>query len=438
MGYWNKPLVNEMEFEVPRPMDNIVYETTSAWDEHVMDIDYDVSQALFLVLDTNFLLKHLVLLRSLSDKLLEIGHLIPPMFFVLPGVVVDELDYQSKNGVRERATAATAWLQEQIEQRVRTGRGVLRAQKEDETVRGIKSWRSLRGRGENDNIILDCCLYFSQLSNGQVRLLSQDRNLALKATISGIYRSSRTNILHLVNPVMHQDIQVIQVSKDSSAEDFLKEVMPELQLDLLLPAQVRPTIADRSSFASRWAPAKSTYTPRVTVPPQSYHLTVPGMMHDDDIDMDDAMSISPASHHPSHSANDETVYRRLAEDPLENLIKNLQYNDVLTRAAGAISFPETPRQTLVRISKSIPPQILYFVSDREEPGYRAGGIKMWSRGDVASATAVLERLFSELDKWDDDQTQDPETMEDKIKARKALVSIIRGFKDDEKRWRDNW
>lgn len=37
---------------------------------------------------------------------------------------------------------------------------------------------------ENDNIILDCCLYFAQLS-GQVRLLSQDRNLALKAAISG-------------------------------------------------------------------------------------------------------------------------------------------------------------------------------------------------------------------------------------------------------------
>lgn len=78
----------------------------------------------------------------------------PPLFFVLPGVVVDELDYQSKYGVRGRARAATAWLQEQIELRVRTGRGVLRAQKEDETVRGRKSWRSLRGKGVSFYVLL--------------------------------------------------------------------------------------------------------------------------------------------------------------------------------------------------------------------------------------------------------------------------------------------
>ncbi|KAG8679390.1 hypothetical protein FRC08_017003, partial [Ceratobasidium sp. 394] len=116
-GRWDNLLTDEMDFEIPRPMENFVHESTSAWDQHVMDIDYDISQALFLVLDTNFLLKHLSLLKTLGTKLLEVAHLMPPLFFVLPGVVVDELDYQSKHGVRERATAATVWLQEQIELR---------------------------------------------------------------------------------------------------------------------------------------------------------------------------------------------------------------------------------------------------------------------------------------------------------------------------------
>lgn len=108
---------------------------------------------MFLVLDTNFLLKHLSLLTTLANTIVENAHAMPPLFFVLPGVVVDELDYQSKYGVRERAVAATTWLQEQIELRLRTGRGALRAQKEDETLRGGKSWRNLRGRGVSTVVV---------------------------------------------------------------------------------------------------------------------------------------------------------------------------------------------------------------------------------------------------------------------------------------------
>ncbi|KAG9096207.1 hypothetical protein FRC06_008914 [Ceratobasidium sp. 370] len=333
-GYWNNSLTDEMDIEILRPTGDFVHESTSAWDQHVMDIDYDVSQALFLVLDTNFLLKHLSLLKSLAAKLLEAVHLMPPLFLVLPGVVVDELDYQSKHGVRERATAATLWLQEQIELRVRTGKGVLRAQKEDETLRGGKS----------------------------------------------------------------------------------------------------------STASSRWAPPQSYHAPRVVVAQSSLYLAAHDVIHDDDIDMED-MSMSPTSYSHDNSSKDVPIYRRLAEEPLENFIKNLQYDDVLSRVAGAIPYPETPRQTLVRISKSIPPQILHLVSERGEPGYRAGGIKMWSRGDIANATTALERLFSELGRWDDDRDRDQDlgAIEDKARAKRALVSIVRAFREEEeRRWRGSW
>lgn len=393
-----------MDFEIPALNGDVVYESSTVWDQHVMEIDYDISQALFLVLDTNFLLKHVSLLSSLATRLVENAHLMPPLFFVLPGVVVDELDYQSKYGVRGRARAATAWLQEQIELRVRTGRGVLRAQKEDETVRGRKSWRSLRGKGENDNIILDCCLYFAQLS-GQVRLLSQDKNLALKATIS--------------------DIPVIQISQKASEIDFIREVMPELRLVEAPPAPI-----DRSTAASRWAPPPSHAGLHLKVPqpshsPASYDV-------DEDIDMGD---ISPAA--LSHKSSSGALgYRRLAEDPLENFIKNLQYNDVLTRAVGAIPYPETPRQTLSRISSSIPAPTLYFVSERGESGYRAGGIRMWSRGDITKAITALEGSFGQLGKLGDEKGEQG-VKEDRERARKALVSIVRAFREEiEQRWRD--
>ncbi|KAG8743948.1 hypothetical protein FRC10_011134 [Ceratobasidium sp. 414] len=155
------------------------------------------------------------------------------------------------------------------------------------------------------------------------------------------------------------------------------------------------------------------------------------MICDDDIDMED-MSMSPTGYSHGNSSKGIPIYQRLAEDPLENFIKNLQYGDVLSRAAGAIPYPETPRQTLVRISKSIPSQILYLVSVQGEPGYRAGGIKMWSRGDIANATTALERLFSELGRWDGDQDQyqDLEAREDRVRARRAL--------EEERRWGNSW
>ncbi|KAL5640809.1 hypothetical protein ACGC1H_001331 [Rhizoctonia solani] len=406
MGYWSAPAIDTMDSDILRSAGDIVQGYSSVWDQHVMDIDYDVAQALFLVLDTNFLIKHLALLDTVAKKVLENGSRIPPLFFVLPGVVVDELDYQSKYGVRERATAATNWLQEQIQLRLRTGRGALRAQKEDETLRGGKSWRNLRGKGENDNIILDCCLYFAKLSGGQVRLVSQDRNLSLKASIA--------------------EIPTMSISKDMSMMDFLKEVLPGLRWD---SPSAPSTPVDRSSSASRWAavPSRSRSVPHVVVPQPSLDLSTHDMIHEHDIDMED---MSPMAYSPYAPPKPEPVYARLSDDPLENLVGNLRRDGVLSRAAGPTScpYPESPRQALSRVSDSIPSHVLYFISERGEPGYRAGGIRMWSVGDIEEATSTLERLFHEIGKWDDHQDQDT------VLARKTLVSIVDGFKEDVVRW----
>jgi hypothetical protein len=53
---------------------------------------------------------------------------------------------------------------------------------------------------------------------------------------------------------------------------------------------------------------------------------------------------------------------------------------------------------------------------------------MWSIGDIEEATSTIERLFREMEKWNDNQDQDTAS------ARKALVSIVDGFKEDAIRW----
>lgn len=90
---------------------------------------------------------------------------------------------------------------------------------------------------------------------------------------------------------------------------------------------------NRSTTSSRWAPPQSSVVPRLVVPEPSSSHTSYNTSLDEDIDMGD---ISPAAYsHKSPSVG--FVYRRLAEDPLENFIKNLQYDDVLSRGAGYVS-----------------------------------------------------------------------------------------------------
>lgn len=51
------------------------------------------------------------------------------------------------------------------------------------------------------------------------------------------------------------------------------------------------------------------------------------------------------------------------------------------------------------------------------------------------AISALERLFTQLDRWDDEK-DDQETKKDKEKARDALVSMVRAFREEaEQRWR---
>ena len=147
--------------------------------------------------DTNILIGHLPLLRDLVDLASSSALLDPhrPTLLV-PHVVVAELDglknssrvaepTRVASGVRAQssiavlARAATNWLLEALAPG--TGSAVVRGQRKAETLFG----RGGPPLGENnDSLVLDAALFHAQ--SGRAVLLSDDRNLRLRATIEQV------------------------------------------------------------------------------------------------------------------------------------------------------------------------------------------------------------------------------------------------------------
>ncbi|KAF8974459.1 PIN domain-containing protein [Flammula alnicola] len=140
--------------------------------------------AIFLVLDTNILLHHFEVLAQFVD---DVETLSLPVIVIVPGAVVYELDgcTEESNGLAWFARRATAWLLEKIRER-RSVKG----QAQEETCKSTRNWK-IREPGEmstsdmfNDNLILDCCLYFSR--GRPTFLCSADNNLCITSQAQGI------------------------------------------------------------------------------------------------------------------------------------------------------------------------------------------------------------------------------------------------------------
>ncbi|KAJ2077305.1 hypothetical protein H4R24_005216 [Coemansia sp. RSA 988] len=131
------------------------------------------------VVDTNYFIDHLPLLRSLSERGLEQG-----LALVVPWIVIHELDgLKSSSRVTDTpgsqsasiaslARNATRFLDEELG---RSG-SALRCQKKSEY---------LVDEIEGDDKILDCCLYFLNQKSLPVAILTKDRNLTVKARANG-------------------------------------------------------------------------------------------------------------------------------------------------------------------------------------------------------------------------------------------------------------
>ncbi|QLG74378.1 hypothetical protein HG535_0G02610 [Zygotorulaspora mrakii] len=134
------------------------------------------------VLDTNFMISHLEILETLRILSSQYHHRI-----VIPLTVIQELDglkgssktvediSSEKNGetIGSLARWANDWLYRNLANL-------------DSSVIGQKLRESIDKDCVKDNSILDCCLYFQGNSDSFVILLSNDKNLCLKALKEGI------------------------------------------------------------------------------------------------------------------------------------------------------------------------------------------------------------------------------------------------------------
>ncbi|KAL9542970.1 hypothetical protein MBANPS3_008334 [Mucor bainieri] len=130
------------------------------------------------VLDTNFLLSKLGFL----DTVLDLASENPGSLLVLlPWVVIRELDGLKQGNPDISAGARKAMRF--IELRLRDKIVSLRGQKMHEV------WSKDMLKNQNvkgDDRILDCCMYFQQVTHKRVTLLSNDRNLCIKVMVHDV------------------------------------------------------------------------------------------------------------------------------------------------------------------------------------------------------------------------------------------------------------
>ncbi|CAR22228.1 mRNA-processing endoribonuclease [Lachancea thermotolerans CBS 6340] len=131
------------------------------------------------VVDTNFIISHLDILESLRSSSFQFNHQI-----IIPRTVIHELDGlknpnhssvqgTSKEAISVLARKANNWIYSNL---ANVAHGVV----------GQRLNQRLDYESRKDDSILDCCLFFKERLRRFVILLSNDKNLCLKALTEGI------------------------------------------------------------------------------------------------------------------------------------------------------------------------------------------------------------------------------------------------------------
>ncbi|CAN6655806.1 hypothetical protein TRVA0_028S01222 [Trichomonascus vanleenenianus] len=129
-----------------------------------------------LVVDTNFIISHLRLLKELKDLHDQYGH-----YIIIPFCTLQELDHlktsdrvtKEKTSIGVLARNAISWIQSCLAKRDPAVVGQRLTEIENVNLRG-------------DDSILDCCLFFQKYRNALTVILTNDRNLAVKALVHDI------------------------------------------------------------------------------------------------------------------------------------------------------------------------------------------------------------------------------------------------------------
>lgn len=130
-----------------------------------------------LIVDTNFLISNLDILNDLRQLAPKYNHRI-----VIPYSVIQELDNlkDAKRHVKHPSRKAINWIQEYFSAN-------------DEYVIGQQLTQINQVNLRGDDSILDCCLFFQQHYNALTVIVTNDKNLCVKALVHHIRTISFTN-----------------------------------------------------------------------------------------------------------------------------------------------------------------------------------------------------------------------------------------------------
>ncbi|KAF9191744.1 hypothetical protein BGZ51_006800 [Haplosporangium sp. Z 767] len=159
-----------------------------------------------VVLDTNVLISHLNFLQTLIDTCGTVssskdnqhtnGARQPRVFFVVPWVVIQELD--NLKGGRRSGGGNEVDLEGKARRAIVYIQGELGKSEAKRKLRGQKISECIEKAQKNDDQILDCCRYFRTLypdtKTTKISLFSNDKNLCVKALIHEIKTISRGKV----------------------------------------------------------------------------------------------------------------------------------------------------------------------------------------------------------------------------------------------------
>lgn len=159
-----------------RSTDRETVATDERIDENLSSLIPTRLQTVFVV-DTNFAISHLNTLEGLRKLGPSYHHVI-----VIPTMTINELDglkSSDDSNIAKHARSGNAWIYKNLANL-------------DSSVMGQKLRQKLDPSCTKDNAILDCCLYFKEKLECFVILLSNDKNLCLKALTEEILTVSYT------------------------------------------------------------------------------------------------------------------------------------------------------------------------------------------------------------------------------------------------------
>ncbi|KAF9586543.1 hypothetical protein BGW38_002540 [Lunasporangiospora selenospora] len=171
---------------------------------HQQKENSDNDPSAIVILDTNILISHLNLLKSLTNSvefsvsnhgLKTTKDSVPRILFIVPWVVIQELDglksgkqFGGELDLAEKSRRAIRYVETELEKPA-----------DRRALQGQKISESIEKQTQNDDRILDCCRYFKVAypndKKTRVTLFSNDRNLSVKALIHDIKTISREKVV---------------------------------------------------------------------------------------------------------------------------------------------------------------------------------------------------------------------------------------------------